>query len=272
MPSRTLYKKRGLLRSPKELVRWFDSVKNWKNDPKMRSFREQFTMISGNVDSDWSLFRAKMRGDVTLMPDEAKFVMDFTGLTRDNENPFLEVWEHKLIFCKLLDWFNQNHLSMEKPKPRTQIHNSRLSMCASHAKNILKNGGGKNNPNNFWYIIQIKNHCKELGIDVLEVIDLDSLTPQLTTADVPLTAGAIGTDLTEVKETVPPLVEPKISVTKIAQETAVSPLPIIQISGANICKLDTCSKKFEIMYEGQKYCSRACKIKFNNKNRSTKSA
>ena len=87
MPSRTLYKKRGLLRSPKELVHWFDSVKNWKNDPKMRSFREQFTMISGNVDSDWSLFRAKMRGDVTLMFDEAKFVMDYTGLTGENGKP-----------------------------------------------------------------------------------------------------------------------------------------------------------------------------------------
>ena len=87
MPSRTRYKKSGLLRSPKELVRWFDSVKNWKNNPKMRSFREQFTIISGNTDSDWSLFRAKLRGDVTLSKEEAKFIMDKLRIKRDDGRP-----------------------------------------------------------------------------------------------------------------------------------------------------------------------------------------
>ena len=87
MPSKTKYKKKGLLRSPKELIRWFDSVKNWKNDPEMRSFREQFTMISGNTDSDWSLFRAKFRGDVTLSKEEAKFIMDKLRIKRDDGRP-----------------------------------------------------------------------------------------------------------------------------------------------------------------------------------------
>jgi hypothetical protein len=87
MPSKTYYRKKGLLRSPPELVRWFDSVKNWRNDPEMRSFREQFTMISENADPDWSLFRAKMRGDVTLLREEAKFIMDKLRLKRDDGRP-----------------------------------------------------------------------------------------------------------------------------------------------------------------------------------------
>jgi hypothetical protein len=88
MPSYTKYKqKRGKLIAPSELIRWFDSVKNWRNDPEMRSFREQFTIISGNADSDWSLFRAKFRGDVAFLREEAKFVMDKLRIKRDNGMP-----------------------------------------------------------------------------------------------------------------------------------------------------------------------------------------
>ncbi len=75
-----------------ELIRWFDSVKSWRNDPEMRSFREQFTIISHNSDADWSLFRAKFRGDVLFSQEEAKFVMDSTKVTKDDGSP---LWDLK---------------------------------------------------------------------------------------------------------------------------------------------------------------------------------
>ena len=87
MPSRTEYKRRDVLRSPIELIRWFDSVKSWRKNPQMRSFREQFTIISNNKDADWSLFRAKFRGDVLFLKEEAKFVMDKLRIKRDDGRP-----------------------------------------------------------------------------------------------------------------------------------------------------------------------------------------
>lgn len=53
----------------------------------MRSFREQFTIISNNKDADWSLFRAKFRGDVLFLKEEAKFVMDKLRIKRDDGRP-----------------------------------------------------------------------------------------------------------------------------------------------------------------------------------------
>lgn len=142
---------------------------------------------------------------------------------------------------------------MNNYKPYISLHNSRLSLCASHTKDIMRNGGGKNNPSNVWYILQIKNHCKELGIDILEIIDLDALTPQLPTADVPL-AVATGnrTDITTANI---PLLE--IDQTPA---TVFNPPPIIQFSRANKCKLETCLNDAD----GRIYCSDKCRVKWNN--------
>lgn len=87
MPSKTTYKRKLVLRSPPKLRAWFDAKKSWKNDPEMLAFREEFTALSGNNDSDWSLFRAKMRGDVSLSYAEAIFIMAKTGLTRIDGKP-----------------------------------------------------------------------------------------------------------------------------------------------------------------------------------------
>ena len=125
-------------------------------------------------------------------------------------------------------------------------HYARWSMCTSFAKSIKQNGGGESNGNNVWYIKMIKFHCMCVGWNISDFIDLTEIPTQLTTADVPLTAGVIETD----------------------PVTAFIPLPIKPFSRANKCKLENCPNDAQ----GKTYCSTDCRVKFNNNKRSTKSA
>ena len=102
MPSRTTYKRKSVLRSPPELRAWFDSKKNWKNDPEMIAFRKEFTALSGNTDRDWSLFRAKMRGDVGLTIDEIIYIMDKTGVTRINGKPLWSGFNRQMDLLEIV--------------------------------------------------------------------------------------------------------------------------------------------------------------------------
>lgn len=139
-------------------------------------------------------------------------------------------------------------------------HFASRSMCRRDAASILKNGGGRSNPKNQYYIGHIESLCEGIeGWNISKFIDLDSITPQLTTADVPTRPGSKNPQATA---------DIPAAENKSDQVKAVSPLPIIQFSRINKCKLETCENDAD----GKIYCSTDCRIKYNNNKRSTKSA
>lgn len=147
-------------------------------------------------------------------------------------------------------------------------HFASSSMCRRDAASILKNGGGRSNHENQYYIGHIESLCEGIeGWNISKFIDLDSLTPQLTTADMPTRPGSKNP---RVKANIPTAAAEN----KIAQVKAVSPLTIVQFSRENKCKLETCYNEIEVadIEKGKKYCSHNCRHTANNNKRSTKSA
>lgn len=111
-------------------------------------------------------------------------------------------------------------------------------------------------------LTELKYYCQKKAIDfsLFGINENPISPPQLPTADVPLPA--VIENIWPATESVPLLEVDQTSL------TAFKPLPIIQISRANKCKLETCLNDVD----GKIYCSDKCRIKFNNLKRSTKSA
>jgi hypothetical protein len=117
MPSKTYYRKKAVFMHPK-LTDWFNEKKNFKNDPEMNSFRQQFTMIAGNDDPDWSLFRAKMRGDVSCLREEVDFVDAHSGLRLNNGKPIYAGLGRQMNLLEIVGLVKPNPIGKNKQKKR----------------------------------------------------------------------------------------------------------------------------------------------------------
>jgi hypothetical protein len=160
-----------------------------------------------------------------------------------------------------------------KPQPNQTI----FLHCGNLAKRMIENGKG--HPYNHVLYADLQSYIYRYDLDMWEHFRFDfdkipekevksKLTrkeerPQLSTAEIPLLSGTENTPVTA-----------DIPLTEVEsnhdQATVFTPLPIIQISRANICKLKTCFN--EIPETRKDYCSDSCRIKFHNQNRSKKTA
>lgn len=101
MPSRKEYvvKNKKANRMPDEVVEWFKENNVHKHSDTMRLLRGEVKSkgrvkkknLEGNKDPDFSLTRAKLRGDVNSNFDEQLAATRILGITRKNGRPYFNI-------------------------------------------------------------------------------------------------------------------------------------------------------------------------------------